>query len=282
MRTCQWIRTGFSTLCYKKNSNQAIKYAGQFPILLPIAGHPYLGRVFALWLRLRPVCAVWLMLLASLVAPPLVAQTTVPELQQLRAERAEDGSLLVSAQVRFELSSAVQDVLTRGIAVYFVAEADLYRNRWYWTDKKLSAAVRQWRLAYQPLTRRWRLTVTSSNGVAAGAALTQNFDSLNEALVAVQRTVRWRVADVNGLSQDADYNLDYRFRLDASQLPRPFQIGALGETDWEISLGRVLAVSLAPPTAREAPKEVPKDASKELAREPAKETPKDASREPVK
>jgi hypothetical protein len=31
--------------------------------------------------------------------------------------------------------------------------------------------------------------------------------------------------------------VDFRFRLDVSQLPRPFQIGAVGESDWTISAG---------------------------------------------
>ena len=31
------------------------------------------------------------------------------------------------------------------------------------------------------------------------------------------------------------YTLEFRFRLDASQLPRPLQIGTLGQSDWIIS-----------------------------------------------
>jgi hypothetical protein len=29
--------------------------------------------------------------------------------------------------------------------------------------------------------------------------------------------------------------VEFRFRLDMSQLPRPFQIGTLGQSDWNIS-----------------------------------------------
>jgi hypothetical protein len=167
--------------------------------------------------------------------------------------------LYLSSQLRFELSPAVQDTLQRGIAVFFVAEVDLYRNRWYWYDKKLASVARQWRLAYQPLTRRWRLAISTSNGGSPGAALTQNFESLSEALLAVQRTVRWKVADMGGLDPDAEYNLDYRFRLDVSQLPRPFQIGAVGLDDWDVRLERVQRVSVAAKEAASTPvREPPK------------------------
>lgn len=191
------------------------------------------------------------------------AQTSQTELVSLRTVRADDNALYLSSQLRFELSPAVQETLQRGIAVFFVAEVELYRDRWYWYDKKLANVTRQWRLAYQPLTRRWRLSISTSNGGSPGAALTQNFDSLREALSAVQRTVRWKIADVGGLDTDARYNLSYRFHLDVSQLPRPFQIGVVGIDDWSIELERVQRVSLSPLDAppREPPAEAPKDAA---------------------
>ena len=41
--------------------------------------------------------------------------------------------------------------LLRGVPLYFVWQADVYRKRWYWTDKRVASAVRTLRLAYQPL-----------------------------------------------------------------------------------------------------------------------------------
>jgi hypothetical protein len=60
------------------------------------------------------------------------------------------------------------------------------------------------------------------------------FDSREEALQAVQRVSRWRIADADSIRPDAEHNIDFRFRLDVSQLPRPFQIGAVGQADWII------------------------------------------------
>ncbi|MBX3585042.1 MAG: DUF4390 domain-containing protein [Ramlibacter sp.] len=157
----------------------------------------------------------------------------------MRLERTEDGVFL-SASVKFELPAVVQDALLKGISMYFVAEAEVFRDRWYWYDKKLSTTVRHMRLSYQPLTRRWRLHVApgaiSNSGL--GVTLGQNFDSLEEALAVIQRVSRWKIADAADIEPESRHNVDFRFRLDVSQLPRPFQIGAVGQPDWRIAASR--------------------------------------------
>ena len=45
---------------------------------------------------------------------------------------------------------------------------------------------------------------------------------------------RWKIAELGDLDPEARYSIDFRFRLDVSQLPRPFQIGAVGQADWYI------------------------------------------------
>ena len=99
------------------------------------------------------------------------------------------------------------------------------------------------RLAYQPLTRRWRLNVNSGAAAASsgvGLALNQSYDTLAQALSAIKRIAKWRVADAGDLDPAARYKLDFRFRLDLGQLPRPFQIGALGQSDWDISAAALM------------------------------------------
>jgi hypothetical protein len=160
------------------------------------------------------------------------------ETPQLRLERADD-ALWLSTQLQFDLSPAVLDALHKGIPIFFVAEADVLRERWYWTNKKIVTAKRQFRLAYQPLTNRWRLNITSGEMVepALGLALNQNFDSWSDALATVRRMTRWKIADASDLAPNARYLVEFRFRLDLAQLPRPLQIGTLGQSDWSVVLG---------------------------------------------
>ena len=75
-----------------------------------------------------------------------------------------------------------------------------------------------------------------------------------------QRVSRWRIADASEVEPDVRHNVDFRFRLDLSQLPRPFQIGVAGQKDWAISV----------------------ETNRELVAEPIRDTPKDAVKEPAK
>ena len=165
------------------------------------------------------------------------AEIPVAEISQMRVERDGD-AVLLSTTVKFDLPSAVEDALLKGVAVIFVAEVEVIRERWYWMNKKVLLAERHMRLAYQPLTRRWRLSVSSGvlTNAGLGVALNQNFDVLSDALAAVKRLSRWRVADISELEIDPRPVVEFRFRLDISQLPRPLQIGTIGQSDWDISV----------------------------------------------
>jgi hypothetical protein len=171
------------------------------------------------------------------LAPPVLAEPPATEISQLRVERTDEGVLL-SATVRFELPPVVDDALAKGIPMFFVAEAVLFRDRWYWYDKQTAVTARHMRLSYQPLTRRWRLTVSPHPIGNSGLALGQTFETREEALAAVQHISHWKIAEAGDVDPEARYNVDFRFRLDVSQLPRPFQIGAVGHADWNITAMR--------------------------------------------
>lgn len=168
------------------------------------------------------------------------------EISQLRTERSDDG-IFLSALVHFELSPAIEDALLKGIAVYFVLEADIYRERWYWSDRRVASTVRTIRLAYQPLMRHWRVnTVYGTAAASSGFRTTfnQNYANLSDALAAIARTARWKIADVANIKAKTRHNLEFRFRLDLSLLPRPFQMGVVGQRDWTITAESTQALQL--------------------------------------
>jgi hypothetical protein len=179
-------------------------------------------------------------------APPAWAEAPVTEISQLRLERSDEG-IVLSASVKFELPPIIDDALDKGIPMFFVADAVLFRDRWYWYDKQVASVSRHMRLSFQPLTRRWRLVVSPIPIGNSGLALGQTFDTREEALAAVQRISHWKIADANEIDPDAKHNVDFRFRLDVSQLPRPFQIGAVGHDDWNLSAARNQRLSIENP-----------------------------------
>lgn len=192
--------------------------------------------------RLRNLVLLWVALLL-LLEPAWGAE---PVVQQLALQRQGEG-LLLSARLDLEASPPVQDALLRGVPLYFVWQADVYRSRWYWTDKRVASAVRTLRLAYQPLTRRWRLSLSNETGAGSGGAglayaLHQNYDNLADAMAGVGRVSRWKVSDANRLQADEEHRVELTFRLDLALLPRPLQIGVAAQSDWTMELQRRLEV----------------------------------------
>lgn len=175
---------------------------------------------------------------------PLAAQAESVRLDHLQMERSGDEWLL-TAQVRFQLADPVMKALQKGIPLHFVAEALVRRERWYWRDKTEAAARRYMRVAYQPLTGRWRLTVGSEpwSETGVGAGLTLSYDTWQEVQAALQRIARWPVATVAETGQDERRWLQFRYWLDLNQLPRALQLGARGQADWAIDVQRRLDLS---------------------------------------
>jgi hypothetical protein len=189
-------------------------------------------------LSLRWVRAlVWVLALACLAGPVMARE---PEIQFVSLQRNAE-ALTLSVRLGSVATAAVEDALLKGVPMYFVWQADVYRDRWYWTDKRVSSMVRTFRLAYQPLTRRWRLSqahdgVTGSGAAALQYALHQNFESLDEVLAVVGRVSGWAIADAARLDDGAQHRVEWRFSLDLSLLPRPFQIGMANQSDWNIEV----------------------------------------------
>jgi hypothetical protein len=129
--------------------------------------------------------------------------------------------------------------------VYFVASARVMRKRWYWYDEELSRAERHMRVAYQPLTRQWRLNTSSEaiSGDQLGLGLTRYYDSLADTLAALQRIGGWKIADLAALSGGGQQYLDFQFRLDSGQLPRTLLLGNLGGADWNLVVERRIDLS---------------------------------------
>jgi hypothetical protein len=188
----------------------------------------------------NPLERAWLSLLLCLalaLGGAARAEGTPTEVSPLRLERSDTG-LLLSASVEFELPTVIEDALQKGIPMYFVAEAVLLRDRWYWYDKEVATAARHMRLSYQPLTRRWRLVISPTPIGTSGVALGQTFETRDEALAVVKRVSHWKIAEPAEFDLETRYSVEFRFRLDVSQLPRPFQIGAVGQADWNIAAER--------------------------------------------
>ena len=170
----------------------------------------------------RPWLAAWL--LAALAAlAPLHARAQQPEFTQFDIARGDDGVHL-SFALQFDLPRGVEDALSKGVPLYFVAETEIFRDRWYWRDEQVNKASRVWRVAYQPLTRKYRVTF---------GGLNQNYDSLPDALATVRHVSGWKIAEASEIDDGRHY-VEFTYRLDTTLLPRPMQIGIGGQPEWTL------------------------------------------------
>lgn len=134
-------------------------------------------------------------------------------------------SWLVDAEFGVDLGHRLEDVVSRGVPLYFVVEFELTKTRWYWVDEHVAGKRQTWRLSYNALTRQYRLS---------SGALHQNFDTLEEALGVLGRLRNWPVADRSAVKAGEPYNAALRLHLDLARLPKPLQVGAIGNKEWNI------------------------------------------------
>lgn len=178
----------------------------------------------------RGMAAAFLAIVALALAAP-AARAQGVELPSISAKR-QDGGVVLDFVANLTLSKAVEEALRRGVPVYFVAEAAVYQPRWYWRDNRIAKVERSWRLSYQPLTSAWRVSL---------GAFSQSYSSLEEALATVTRIAHWRIAD-SGVEPTGHYYVEFSFRLDASQLPRPMQLDLGAQADWHLGVERTINV----------------------------------------
>ena len=170
----------------------------------------------------------WLLPLVALLLalawhPARAAEITV---SQASIEHSDEGYRL-SVSYDFDLNRGLEDALSRGVPLYFTTDVQLTRRRWYWFDESSVSATRTVRLSYNVLTRQYHTAISGQ--------LQQSFTNLDDALTLIRRPPRWLIADNNTLKTGDNYNVGLRMRLDVAQLPKPFQVNALNNSDWRLS-----------------------------------------------
>jgi hypothetical protein len=182
---------------------------------------------------LRGLLLAWALLLCAclLLAPAARAQGI--ELATLKAERDED-ALSLSFNTVFELPRPVEEALQKGVPIYFTAEVSVYRNRWYWRDARIARVTRSWRLAWQPLTRQFKVST---------GGLNQSYSNLSDALLSLRGVSGWRIAEKSELEDEGRFYLEFSYRLDTNQLPKPMQIGLGSPQGWGLNIERTLPLA---------------------------------------
>lgn len=152
------------------------------------------------------------------------------------ARLTEEGYQL-SAEYNIQLSPMVETALQRGVTLYFVSELTINRSRWYWLETDVARDEQSAKLSYNALTQQYRITHGS---------LFQSFHDLKDALHVLghqtAQPVPVALMDKNGggyfsrlLKKGSNCCSAFaQMRLDVTQLPKPLQVNALTNEDWNL------------------------------------------------
>ena len=139
---------------------------------------------------------------------------------------ASDDGYSLSADFKVSLNQRLEEAVNKGVVLYFAADFELTRARWYWFDQAVVRRSRTFQLSYHALTRQYRLS---------SGALHQSFPSLEEALQVLSHLRHWQVIEKGEVAAEVEYVASTRLRLDPSQMPKTFQVSALSNRDWSQS-----------------------------------------------
>lgn len=146
------------------------------------------------------------------------------------AERARliagDEGYSLNADYKVSLNPRLEEAVNKGIALFFTADFELTRSRWYWFDRTVVQHSKTFQLSYHALTGQYRLS---------SGALHQSFSTLAEALQVLSRLRYWLVIEKGEISEGVEYTASTRLRLDPSQMAKTFQVSALSNRDWNPS-----------------------------------------------
>jgi hypothetical protein len=178
-------------------------------------------------------CSVWvigLWLCASVAGAEGIG------ISKAEARLTEEGYQL-SADFNIQLSQTVETALKRGVTLNFVSEFAINRSRWYWLDTDVSREEQVTKLSYNALTQQYRITRGS---------LFQSFQELKDALLVLGHQIAPPVPVALLEKEGGGYfsrlmkkgsnccSAYAHMRLDVSLLPKPLQVNALTNEDWNL------------------------------------------------
>ena len=165
-------------------------------------------------------------MLAMMLAHLPVRASEGVEITSAKIESTDEGYRL-TAGVSFELNRGLEDVIARGVPLYFTTDIKLTRPRWYWFDDTAVVVSKTLRIEYNVLTRQYRAGMMDS--------VQQNFATLDDALSLLRRPNRWLIAEKDALKAGETYQVALRMGLDLEHLAKPFQVHALNNRDWRFA-----------------------------------------------
>ena len=171
------------------------------------------------------LCANLIFLLLIVFLSITVAQAGNIRIKSATLAAVEQG-YEISVDSEIILNATLEQALEKGIVLYFVTKFSLVDSRWYWLNEEVVRGKLRVGLRYYALTRQYYLN---------HPPFSQSFNTLKEALQALGQIRDYPLTIKSELKQDVDYIATLRIWLDLTRMPKPFQVEALGSSQWNLS-----------------------------------------------
>jgi hypothetical protein len=172
----------------------------------------------------RPTAFFVVGLMALFAVPQTVCAAEDVSLKFAEIRAVNEGYEL-EAQFVLNPNRTLEDALEKGVALHFIAELEVNHPRSWWFNESIGEATRRMRIYYNLLLRRY---------VVDAGYVTQTAPTLDEALMILGRIEHWQVLERGALKPGRHYGARLRLRMDASQMAKPLQIGALTNARWDL------------------------------------------------
>lgn len=174
------------------------------------------------WLLVSFLCAL-LFAQVAWAAQDSYTRITAVKLEPNRSTANPGWNL--AAEFDIKLGPRLLDAVNRGLPLQFAVDFKLLRERWYWMDQEAVSTTYTYNLSYNALTRTYRLVTPTG---------TFNAPRLEDAMENMAKVSDWPVIQKNQVVLGEPYKAQIRFRLVLTELPKPFQISALVNSEWDL------------------------------------------------
>lgn len=179
------------------------------------------------WTRIaQGLSGLLMMCVLSVAVAQLDSSTKVTAVKLEPSKSPSPAGWELAAEFDIELGYKLREAVDRGLPLQFAVDFQLMRSRWYWVDEEVINTTYPINLSYNALTRTYRV-VTPSN--------TFNTPTLEDAMMHMVRVRNWAVIPPDAIDIGQPYTAQVRFRLLLTELPKPFQISALVNSEWDLS-----------------------------------------------
>ena len=139
-----------------------------------------------------------------------------------------DDNYVLSANIEYRLTNTARDALQKGIPLYWDVLIKLERRReWLWDSTLVALGIR-YRIQYQALLNRYRVT-----NITTGES--DSFTTLSAALAKMSVIRKLTVFKRNIIKPDAHYLIGIKLKFDREALPLPLRPFSYVNPQWYLS-----------------------------------------------